>query len=233
MPAFIFQINEVREHPNVDETVDVNGHWMPSYVRGYNQPVTEGVTGTWWMCNGNRIWPLPGSTPPQEAQVWKTYSVFFCGGHGFRVMRGNATDPSDGQAYHPLAFEHHSHDNWSSYLTNVMGSPTLCCHREDQVWTRMLLPNTYHGSLTAVQQYGGLKGELPIFLALIAFSMPPDHLRTYLPAMMHNGAWQQFTMQNGWIHKRGVVVTVYTFSGGSSAADLRHAEEGNGQRYYG
>lgn len=223
---------------------------MPSCVPGYNQPCTEGVSGTWWMCNGTQIWPLPGNTPPTGTQAWKTFSVFFSGGYGFRVMNGNATTPTDGEVYHPLAFEHHNNDNCSSYLTNVMQQPTLRCHR-NQVWTRMLLPNTYHGPVTAVQQYGGLKGELPIFLALVAFSMPPELLATYLSGMMHNGVWQQFNMQNGCtylapctdcavprlthppgIHKRGVVATVYTFPNGSPAADLRRSEEGEGQRYY-
>lgn len=235
MPAFIFKMTEVREHENVEETLDPNGHWMPSYTPGYNQPVNEGVSGTLWMCNGHQIWPLPEAESPRGMRLWKTYSLFFSGGYGFRVMRGDAVTPTDGATYHPLAFEHHDTDGCSSYLTNVMEHATLRCHRGDQVWTKMLLPNTYHGPVTPVQQFGGLKGELPIFLALIAFSMPPNSLPTYLPSMLQNGVWQQYEMQNGWIHKRGVVVTVYTFStraGGSSAADLERLEGGDGQRYY-
>lgn len=170
---------------------------MPSYVPGDIQTVTEGVTGMRWMCNGNQILSLSPDTLQNNTQPWKTYSMFYSGGIGFRVMRGNATNPTDGQAYRPLGFEHHDDDSYSSYLTNVMVQPTLRCQRDDQIWTRMLLPNTYHGTSTTVPQYGGLKGELPIFLALIAFSMPPALLQTYLPAMMHNGVWQQFNMQNG------------------------------------
>lgn len=195
--GYIFRMDEVREHPNVRETLDSNGYWTPSCEAGHNQPAAEGVSGTWWMCNGNQIWPLPENGLPRDTRPWKTYSMFFSGGCGFRVMLGNATNPDAGEVYHPLAFEHHDNDGCSSYLTHVMDQPTLRCHREDQQWTRMLLPNTYHGPVTTEQQFGGLKGELPIFLALIAFSMQPQNLATYLPAMLHNGVWQQFNMQNG------------------------------------
>lgn len=65
--------------------------------------------------------------------------------------------------------------------------------------------------------------------------MPPAQLPTYLPAILQNGVWQQWTMPNGWIDRRGVVVTVYTFpvrAGGSSAEEMAFMEEGHGQRYY-
>ena len=62
----------------------------------------------------------------------------------------------------------------------------------------MLLPDVYHdGCPVTAPPCGGLKGELAIFLALIAFSMPVDSLQTYLPAMFHSGKWQQYDMANG------------------------------------
>jgi hypothetical protein len=61
----------------------------------------------------------------------------------------------------------------------------------------MLLPDVYHDRWEVSAPYGGLKGELAVFLALIAFSIPVDSLLTYLPAMFHGGKWQQYNMANG------------------------------------
>jgi hypothetical protein len=55
----------------------------------------------------------------------------------------------------------------------------------------MLLPDIYHApARTQDQNYGGLTGELPILLALIALSMPPSYLPQILPNMFAGGAWQ-------------------------------------------
>jgi hypothetical protein len=89
----------------------------------------------------------------------------------------------------------------------------------------MLLPNIYHGIETPYQQYGALKGELGIFLALVAFSMKKESLSQYLPAMFAGKQWLTHTLKHGrkspcspswpWlIHRtgedgRGVIVYVY------------------------
>jgi hypothetical protein len=66
----------------------------------------------------------------------------------------------------------------------------LRVQRRDQAWPRLLLPDIYHTpTLTPHQQYGGLTGELPIFLALIAFSTSRDWLPNVLPTVFQNGAW--------------------------------------------
>lgn len=54
-------------------------------------------------------------------------------------------------------------------------------------------------------------------------------MRSYLPLLMQSVT--KLTQRPG-IDKRGVVVTVYTFPGGSTAGELTRAEEGKGQRYY-
>jgi hypothetical protein len=62
----------------------------------------------------------------------------------------------------------------------------------------MLLPDIYHGpSVAKGQNYGALKGELPIFLALIALSLPGHHLPNVLPQLYVNGHWQSHTMAHG------------------------------------
>ncbi len=193
--SYVFRITEVREHENVDPATDANGHWIPSLIPGGIQRVNQGVSGILWMCNGTQLRAVEAL--PRGARPWKTFSLFFSGGYGFRVMAGDARNPPSHQGYHPLGFEHDDEDGNSSYLTHVMQQPTLRCHRADQGWTRMLLPNTYHGPLTNVQGQGGLKGELAIFLALLAFSMPPDQLPTYFGSLLQNGVWQSWTTRDG------------------------------------
>jgi hypothetical protein len=48
----------------------------------------------------------------------------------------------------------------------------------------MLLPDIYHGPPYSAPGYGGLTGDLPIFLGLLALSMKPDRLMTELPRLI-------------------------------------------------
>jgi hypothetical protein len=63
----------------------------------------------------------------------------------------------------------------------------------------MLLPDIYYHSAptTPYQQYGGLKGELAIFLALVAFAMVPEKMPNVLPVMFQNGEWKTYSMPHG------------------------------------
>lgn len=195
--SFIFQINEVRESLDANPYVDIYGHWTPSYNPRDNAIVDEGVSGVWWACDGTRIYAVGENYLPRGIRHYSTYSVFFSGGSGFRVLHGNAMNPRAGDAYRSLGFQHNEGDAFSSSLTNVLQGTTLSCHRADQAWVSMLLPNTYHGPRTTGQGYGGLKGELPIFLALVALSMPATSLHTQLPRMFQNGEWQVHNIGHG------------------------------------
>jgi hypothetical protein len=53
----------------------------------------------------------------------------------------------------------------------------------------MLLPTIYHSPTHSAAGFGGLTGELAIFLALIAFCMKPDRLSTELPKLTEMGRW--------------------------------------------
>lgn len=122
--------------------------------------------------------------------------MYYCHGKGFQVLRDNAISTRREEGWLPLSFEHDKTD-YSSFLTNARYEPALHCHRTGQRWMNMLLPDVYHDRWDVPAPYGGLKGELGIFLALIAFSIPVDGLQTYLPAMFQSGRWQQFDMANG------------------------------------
>jgi hypothetical protein len=54
----------------------------------------------------------------------------------------------------------------------------------------MLLPDIYHTTVrTGDTRYGGIIGELPIFLALIAFSTSREYLPNVLPRVFNGGSW--------------------------------------------
>ena len=55
----------------------------------------------------------------------------------------------------------------------------------------MLLPDIYHAyDRIGNPKYGGLIGEMEYFLALIALSMPQEHLPHVLPTMYSAGSWR-------------------------------------------
>lgn len=194
--SYLFRISELRESGTILPAQDANGQWKPTDELGANIIVTAGATGVLWLCDGWQIKRLVDNSLPRSAKMYKTYSMYYCHGKGFQVLRDNAISPRREEIWLPLSFDHDRTD-YSSYLTNARFEPALHCYRTDQKWMKMLLPDVYHGSWPVPVPYGGLKGELAIFLALIAFAIPVDRLQQDLPAMFHSGKWQQYEMGNG------------------------------------
>jgi hypothetical protein len=114
----------------------------------------------------------------------------------------------------------------------------------------MLLPDIYHGPAYSAPGYGGLTGDLPIFLALMAFSMKPDRLPTQLPKLMRNGDWVTHERSHGrtchtrpnflllnftdprdiGVDKRGLIVYVYAYNGNKD--ELEGYEDGSYGNYF-
>jgi hypothetical protein len=194
-PPFIFRIEEIGEHANSPVVVNNKGFWEPSTVPGANIRVGGGVSGIYWLCNGQSIQPL-NQPLPATAALYSVFSMYYCAGLGFWVLRGDATNPED-DPWRPLLFDHDNQD-YSSYLTNAGNAQTLRCQRPTQSWPRMLLPDIYQVPPTPTNQaYGGLKGELAILLALIAFSMSKEHLQMYLVSMFLGSVWQVHGLPHG------------------------------------
>lgn len=200
---FIFHIDEIYQHENALEVLDREGKWIPHTEPGYNvrKPPGyngSGVTGQLWYFNGHSIQPLKTGTPP-GAVHYSTFSAYFCGGHGFHILKGDATNPPEGATWHPLKFEHDP-TNYSSSLTNAGPERAMRVHNPLLTWHQVLLPNIYHGSAYPYDKYGGLTGELPIFLALIALSMGADRLESQLPKLVVNGEWTTHNRSHGCKH---------------------------------
>jgi hypothetical protein len=111
-----------------------------------------------------------------------------------------------------------------------------------------LLPEIYHGPPTLHTPYGGLTGDLTIFLALMALSMQPEYLSVVLPMTRSSGKWKTHLYPHGskfnnsvavtganntGNDKRGVIVTVYCSSElGSTPEDLQAYENGVYGKYF-
>jgi hypothetical protein len=192
-PRYLFRIDEIGKTPSASQTYDSSGHHgIPTFEAGAVRSVGGGVSGQWWHCDGNQIYGIP--QPSQGARPYSTYSVFYIGGFGFWVLKGDAINSDtyrSSNTWQPLYFEHYTHREYS-YLCNAEQHRTVDTRRSGQNWLRMLLPDIYYESAPVVshQRYGGLKGELGIFLALIAFAIRPQELQAILPQMFTNGTWQ-------------------------------------------
>lgn len=227
--------------------------------RGANTNFTPGVgvSGKQWFCDMLQIYE---AQIPADAQLYKTFSVYYVGGVGFWVLNGDARRPPIDDDWHPLQFAYYNED-YSSYLTHAGQWQTLRLQPQDERWADMLLPSTNHTHTRATgTRYGGLTGELPVFLALLAFSTCREYLPNVLPTTLSNGAWistHAWQMPSKWgplyrahrplifagIHQRGVVVTVYTCPPtyrptadpnwkGSTSTDLYNYEMGYRGKYY-
>ncbi|KAF1918776.1 hypothetical protein BDU57DRAFT_120274 [Ampelomyces quisqualis] len=229
-PPFYFRIDEFTENHNANPEHDINGKWVPSTKPGANVRKNDrGATGHWWICDGTKIRSLPGWTPPHGSVPYKTCSTIYSGGHGFHIMDGDATSPSDSAAWHHLWFEWDER-KYSSALTYAGEQRTLRIQNSEARWPSMLLPDIYHGPHYPTPNYGGLTGDLPIFLALIAFSMKPERLSNELPKMMRQGEWGTHSRSNGRTDKRGVIVYVYSYN--DNDGELAELEDGDLGFYY-
>jgi len=243
-PPFLFRIDEIDEDPNGASTINNNpllsaAPWIPSI--GAIRSRGGDVSGKWWFCNGQGIQGIQNHQLPAGMTQYKSFSMFWCDGFGYLLYRGDATRPNAESVLKPLRFGHDRDDNYSSYLSEAEDESALLCRRRDQAWVSMLLPDIYHGQTeTPYEQYGALKGDLGIFLGLIAFAIRKDLLPSYLPSMFTHGEWKTWSMPNGRAHQRGVVVYIYTCprgwptanSQGSTATDLIAYEQGRLGKYY-
>ncbi|KAF1967475.1 hypothetical protein BU23DRAFT_291197 [Bimuria novae-zelandiae CBS 107.79] len=240
-PRYLFRIDEIQESSTATHVVDRHGIWHPSTETGdyeRKHDAGAGATGIWWYCNGQTIQRI--DTFPQGSTHYQTFSVFYSEGFGFWILRGDATNPRRSEAWHPLSFDHDEQD-FSSYLTNAGTEKTLRCQRVDQSWSGMLLPTTNQVRAVATSQaYGGLKGDLAIFLALLAQSMEPGKVTQTLYRMFREGAWVLHPLPHGRTHQRGVVVYVYTcppnwasnFTAEQQSKELKAYEDGAYGKYY-
>jgi hypothetical protein len=193
----------MREDPEHTPRVDPSGRWLPPRSLGGNKLIGGNASGKYWHCTGNSIIPAEGNKLPLGCYHFKTFSVYY--DHGtFWSTRGDASTNLIGagdsnkesgtghcEDWRCLTFDYDA-PTYASHLTNAGEYYRLRTQRLDQDWPRMLLPEHYHAlssSHTEYQQYGGLTGELPLFLALIAFSVDATYVHWALQACFQDESW--------------------------------------------
>lgn len=253
-PPYYIRIDYMREHPNHKPFVDAVGTWYPPKSLGTNEMIGGGVSGLYWYCDGRAITQvayLPGNCPH-----FKTFSVYHhkgifwaskCDATTVQVGDGDEGDQNledalegEGEGWHHLSFDYEDEDaeqqTYSSHVTNAGQHGRLRTQRPDQTWPKMLLPEHYHApesSRTSAEyhQYGGLTGELPLFLALIAFSVDANLVHWALPACFQNEKWRTHNANHVRQDGRGMVVRVYCVPGGD-ATELMNYENGVWGKYF-
>lgn len=93
-----------------------------------------------------------------------------------------------------LRFQHlPARHAFRSFATPEGTAIRLQTQRPDQAWwARRLLPEAYwapNKAWTHVQEKGGLVGELPLLMALVAFSVPTLYLETVFTECFADGSW--------------------------------------------
>ncbi|RYN36908.1 hypothetical protein AA0112_g4743 [Alternaria arborescens] len=241
VPPFIFQVDEIFENlGDAPDQLDRHGIWQPTTAPNASHNYTPGVgaSGKTWLCDGLQIREVMF---PMTAQWYKTYSVYYASGAGFWVLKGDARNPPSDDVFHKLQFNYYQHPPESSYLTSS-GQYNMLRVQPQDPWANLLLPDIYHTSAApSSPQYGGLVGELPIFLALMAFTTSREYLPSVLPHLFTRGNWvPSHTWQFKRTEKRGVVVKVYNCPAGSyperptgsTFTDLYNYEIGQTVKYF-
>lgn len=80
-------------------------------------------------------------------------------------------------------------DRYCSYAGRNLGHSQLCVCRPDQLWASWMIPGTHQPDAPrrlAAQPYGGLNGELPVLLGLMALAVPANHVVQHLSRCIAN-----------------------------------------------
>jgi hypothetical protein len=191
-PSFVFRIEEIAEHPHITPRT-TRGSWRPPLIPGGSYSLGTGFSDLYGYCDGHQISWL--AQLPPGASVYKQYSTYYAEGSGFWILRGDARAPPPDDDWHKLRFD--TYDNrGSSYLTSAGQLSTLHVQPRGENWAALLLPDIYHSRTPATQECpGGLTGELPIFLALVAFTTNRENLQSVLPHTFSGGRWGTHSWQ--------------------------------------
>lgn len=96
----------------------------------------------------------------------------------------NSDDEDDRPDWTSLTFAHNG-SNHVSYAGPDLAYPRLRARRPDQYWATQLLTDMYSAPATQMTHnpsFGGLNGELPLLLGLLAFHIPANRMIAALPA---------------------------------------------------
>ncbi|KAK6440055.1 hypothetical protein LTR95_003719 [Oleoguttula sp. CCFEE 5521] len=127
-----------------------------------------------------------------------------------------------------------------SYVTYDGPEERLIYQHQDHAWARRLFPDRYtrmgERSLGADRQLGGLVGDLPILLGLVALSIDPRGMQERIVSIVQGPPWVLPASQErtvGWDDKRGILVEVWTKDDAvQTVATLKRYEHGGFGRIF-
>lgn len=204
-----------------------HGVWYPPRPLWSNQLVAGDTTGLTFYFNGDRVSQIQSlPTGGQVPVLFQELSAYFHDNNFWCVPYNASTNPvgtgrqeddedsdseEDGDAdeeenypahwvdWHRMQF-YYDRNRYVS-LANVPGEhDELITQREDQRWVSELLPDKYHADRTRwtpYQQYGGMNGKLSLLLALLAFSVPADHVQHIVEQCIRGDHWRH----SGYRHR--------------------------------
>ncbi|KAK1060889.1 hypothetical protein LTR74_011465 [Friedmanniomyces endolithicus] len=234
-------------NPEARPRIFPNNRWKPPKRLGNNW---RGPATTYYHDGQNTTVHLGGL--PTTAQRYNQYSVYHDHAYIWAVdfdasqeKVGDGRDDSadrvepeverqegevDNHDWETLTF--HELSQYRSYAGLRLELQHLRLRSSTQIWPDQILPDTYRATQSTPHQgYGGLVGELPLLISLMALALPPSFVPTGLPSCMAN-PWRVYPVLQiarglGWLHRRGLVVTVfYDTNTTTTQQDLYHYERG-------
>lgn len=206
--TFLFAIRRLEPNYAVQEAQSKGDDWVPPTKRNAYTSGPENI----YRWSGGIVQPLGGSSFPSHYQVFDSASVFVQSDTdhlvavGFDAQRQNVKDHPAG--WRRLSFEHRPVNNTMktySFISIVAPEGRIAAPGPRH-WRDQLLPRIYdyrhsldaHDRIIpARRQQAGLIGELPLLLALAAFSAPPSSLDQALTGSMQPGVWRRHGLPSG------------------------------------
>ena len=216
-PPFIFRVKEIQPHPRIGSQYFSNGLWLPPRLLGGNV-VARGTQIHTFCFTGEAVFAI-ASLPteslhyktssvyyhsehfwvvPYDATIYQVHD-----GDEENISDSDQDDYDDDIDYEnpvsdwaELSFNAvDGDDTYTSYVTCRGKYHRLLVQRTDQRWAQKLFPDRFHSHEELFppryvgRDYGGLVGELPLLLALIAFSVRPSEVPDTLAQCMNGHRW--------------------------------------------
>ncbi|KAF2754732.1 hypothetical protein EJ05DRAFT_131743 [Pseudovirgaria hyperparasitica] len=230
-PSYYFWIRGMREAPDHRPNTDSRGHWTPPRPSGGN--ISSGEDSLVFYCDGVS---LKTDGLPRDAMEYKTFSIYYHSGYFWIVnydaidhQVGDGLDSYWGTPIRTMSIARHDgpetswqimtfeHDETTCASTATYGSAhnRLRGRRLHQRWVEKLLPAGHlprDYDVLPPDYYGGMNGDLPLILGLLAFSVHANQVNWYFAHHFERGYFNTtHEVSEGCRYNgRGMVVKVWT-----------------------
>lgn len=219
--SFYFRITNIAPRPGSRPRGMPRGVWLPP--EGGNSIATSSQL---FYFDGRTVYDVTYSVnPPAGSQEFGVCSMY----HDFSTFWAvdydatqHLVNQADNRDWTAVGFDHSTPTiNW----VGIGGGQRRLGVQRNQSWVHALFPENHQPRRYSTdERYGGLCGELPVIIALIAFSMDPEYLAHVLTHCMREGTWEGHSYPHGRDDGRGMIVTVFTVPGASTAEALEEFE---------